>query len=114
MTKVLTDWNGLMISALCRGGSAFGDDPLIEAAERAASFIMENMITSDGRLLHCLRSKSSAVEGFVDDYAFFIAALIDLYEATFDAGYLDIALKLQRVMIEDFGTKQTAVSSSLR
>ena len=100
--KVLIDWNGLMISALSKGGSAFGDDKLIEAAKCAASFIMENMITSEGRLFHCLRSKGSVVEGFVDDYAFFIAALIDLYEATFDAGYLDSAVKLQRVMIEDF------------
>jgi hypothetical protein len=100
--KVLTDWNGLMISALCRGAGAFGDDHFIEAALRAASFIIENMITPDGRLLHCRRLNAGAVEGFADDYAFFIAALIDLYEATFDARYLDIALKLQHVMIEDF------------
>ncbi|MBE9531378.1 MAG: thioredoxin domain-containing protein, partial [Proteobacteria bacterium] len=100
--KALTDWNALMITALSKGGSAFGDDRLVEAAVRAASFIIENMITPDGRLLHCLRGTGSSVEGFVDDYAFFISALIDLYEANFDAKYLEIALKLQRVMIEDF------------
>ncbi len=100
--KVLTDWNGLMISALSRGAGAFGDDALIEGAKRAARFIMENMITIDGRLLHCLRLKGSAIEGFADDYAFFISALVDLYEATFDAEYLSTALKLQHVMIEDF------------
>jgi uncharacterized protein YyaL (SSP411 family) len=100
--KVLTDWNGLMISALSKGGLAFGDEKLIEAARRAADFIIENMITEDGRLLHCLRGECSPVEGFVDDYAFFTAALIDLYEATFDAKYLDRAVRLQQAMIEDF------------
>ena len=100
--KVLADWNGLMISALSRGSGALGEERFKEAAKRAADYIIENMITADGRLLHCLRLKGSAIEGFADDYAFFIAALIDLYEATFDTLYLDKALKLQQVMIEDF------------
>ena len=100
--KVLTDWNGLMISALSKGGLVFGDEKLIEAARRSADYIIENMITEEGRLLHCLRGESSPVDGFVDDYAFFIAALIDLYEATFDVEYLKRAVRLQQAMIEDF------------
>ena len=100
--KVLTDWNGLMISALSRGAGAFEVNDFVDAARRAASYILENMVTEDGRLLHCLRSKGSAIEGFADDYAFFIRGLIDLYETTFDTAYLTKALALQKVMIEDF------------
>ncbi|MEE9542541.1 MAG: thioredoxin domain-containing protein [Thermodesulfobacteriota bacterium] len=100
--KVLTDWNGLMISALSLGASAFDNADYVEAAKRAAGFVIEKMMTADGRLLHRYRAGESAIDGFADDYAFLIKGLIDLYEATFDAVYLSKAVELQKVMIEDF------------
>jgi uncharacterized protein YyaL (SSP411 family) len=105
--KVLVDWNGLMISALSLGARVFDNPDYLEAARGAAAFIFENMITPEGRLLHCQRSKKSSVEGFADDYAFFIRALLDLYEASFDSQYLEKAIELQRVMIEDFWDAST-------
>ena len=100
--KVLVDWNGLMISALSLGAKSFENSDYLDAAKRAVAFILENMVTEDGRLFHRFRAGLSAIEGFADDYAFFIRGLIDLYEATFDTAYLSSALALQKVMIEDF------------
>ncbi len=100
--KVLTDWNGLMISALARAGQALDNTGYIDAAETAAGFILDVLATSDGRLLHRHRNGASGIPGNVDDYAFMIAALLDLYEATFNVHYLEIAIRLQAVLDEHF------------
>jgi uncharacterized protein YyaL (SSP411 family) len=102
--KVLTDWNGLMIAALAKGAEALGEPRYAEAAAKAAAFIFEKMRTGDkeARLLHRWREGESAVGGFLDDYAFFIWGLIELYEATFEVEYLKRALELNGVLIERF------------
>ena len=100
--KVLLDWNGLMIAALAQGARAF-NEPLYErAALRAADFILKEMRTSDGRLLHRYRASEAAIMANLDDYAFFIWGLIELYETTFDAAYLQTALDLNTTMIRHF------------
>jgi uncharacterized protein YyaL (SSP411 family) len=100
--KVLTDWNGLMIAALSKGAQAFDDPEYAEAARRAADFILENMRKPDGRLWHRYRNARAGVEANLDDYAFLVWGLIELYETVFDTEYLKIALDLTSDMVRHF------------
>lgn len=99
--KVLTDWNGLMISALAYGGCVLGESRYLEAAEEAANFILHNMFDR-GRLLHRYRDGESGITGTLEDYAFLTNALLDLYEATFDVLYIEKAVELTGQMLEYF------------
>jgi len=101
--KILADWNGLMIAALARGARVTGKPEYAAAAAKAADFILGGMRTSEGRLLHRYRDGESAIPGYLDDYAFLIWGLIELYEATFDAKWLSEALALTGGMLELFG-----------
>src|SRR3989338_339215 len=100
--KVLTDWNGLMISALSFGSRVLDEPCYREAAERSAQFILKNLMREDGRLLHRWREGESAIAGTIEDYAFFIHGLIDLYEATFNTDYLREAKRLANDMLRLF------------
>jgi len=100
--KILTDWNGLMIAALAKGAQAFDEPEYGEAARRAADFVLENMRKPDGRLWHRYRDGQVGIEANLDDYAFLVWGLIELYEAIFDAKYLRIALDLTRDMLGHF------------
>jgi len=100
--KVLTDWNGLMISALAKGAQAFNEPKYAEAAGRAVDFILNNMRRTDGRLLHRYRDGEAGIQAHLDDYAFLIWGLIELYEATFDVKYLKTALDLNNDLIKHF------------
>ncbi len=91
--KILADWNGLMISALASGSLILRNPCYAEVACKAADFIMEKM-TIHGKLMHRYRDGEVAIEGFLDDYAFFSNALLDLYEATFQVRYLSEAARL--------------------
>lgn len=100
--KILTDWNGLMIAAFAKGAQVFYDKKYEEAARQAVHFILDNMRTSDGMLLHRYREGQAAFPAYVDDYAFFIWGLLELYETTFDTSILKTALELNRVLIKHF------------
>jgi len=100
--KVLTDWNGLMIAAFALGSQVFDEPRYAEAAMKAADFIIDKMIASEGRLLHRYRDGQVAIPGNINDYAFLIWGLINLYEATFDARYLRNALELNSLILENF------------
>ncbi len=99
--KVLTDWNGLMIAALAMGARVFEKAEYGEAAESAVDFVLENMRSSEGRLLHA-RGGQANVPAFLDDYAFLIWGLLELYESTFNVRYLQTALELNKDLIEQF------------
>ncbi len=99
--KVLTDWNGLMIASLSRASTTFGEKLYLDMAEKAANFILDNML-KNGTLIHRYRDGQAGIPGFLDDYAFLIWGLIELYEATFKAEYLEQALKINSILIEDF------------
>ncbi|MBI5180324.1 MAG: thioredoxin domain-containing protein, partial [Nitrospirae bacterium] len=103
--KILIDWNGLMIAALAKGGRAFNEPEYIEAAKRAADFILKKMRDANGRLYHRCRDGEAALSGFLDDYAFFIWGLIELYEATFEASYLKSALEFNNILLNHFWDK---------
>ncbi|MCK4549850.1 MAG: thioredoxin domain-containing protein, partial [Candidatus Krumholzibacteria bacterium] len=104
--KILADWNGLMIAALARGARVTGKPEYAAAAAKAAGFILGGMRTSEGRLLHRYRDGESAIPGYLDDYAFLIWGLIELYEATFDAKWLSEALALADGMLDLFGDNE--------
>lgn len=103
--KVLTDWNGLMISSLAVGSAVLGEETYYIAAKQAADFILEKMMTPEGKLLHRYRQGEAGITGFLDDYAFFVRGLLDLYEAGFDARYLEQAKHLTEKMTELFEDK---------
>src|SRR5208282_595662 len=92
------DWNGLMIAALAKAGSVLNEAKCIEAAEKTADFILNQML-KDGVLYHHYTKGDTAVEGFLDDYAFFVYGLIELYEATFEDKYVQAASALTETMV---------------
>ncbi len=100
--KVLTAWNGLMIAALACGARVLDEPRYAAAAERAAGFIREHLVRSDGRLLARYRDREAAYPGYADDYAFLIWGLIELYEAAFKPDYLAWALQLNGDLLRLF------------
>jgi uncharacterized protein len=104
--KILTDWNALMISSLARAAILLNDESFTKRAEKAFRFLKKHMIRKDGALLHRYRTGEAAIEGMADDYAFLIGALIDLYHATFNPGYLSNALELQKIFVSRFADRK--------
>jgi len=100
--KILTGWNGLMIAALASAGRTFGDSQYIGAAKKAADFILSNMVNERGMLLSSFRAGSCASQAYLDDYAYFVWGLIELFSATQQASFLDSALKYSHIMLEEF------------
>jgi len=100
--KILTDWNGLMIAALAKGAQAFGKPEFAQAAKRAVDFIWEHMYSPKEGLQHRHKGGISGIPAYADDYAFLIWGIIELYQATFDAKYLQRALDLNRLFLARF------------
>jgi len=103
--KIIAAWNGLMVSSLARGGALLSEQRYIAAAEKAADFVL-GKLRRDGRLMRYHRDGRGVGTGFLDDYAFVIMGLLDLYEATFDARWLAEARALAEQMIEQFGDER--------
>ena len=93
--KIITAWNGMMISAFARAAQILDDRAYLETAQRSAKFIREHL-WKDGALVRSYREGASDVAGFADDYAALIAGLLDLYEADFDIAWLQWAAELQK------------------
>jgi uncharacterized protein len=101
--KCLTSWNGLMITAFCRAYQVLGEERYLQAAKTAADFVLERQRTDGGSaLLRVFCKGQSRVAGVLDDYAFFINALVDVYESTGHVSYLREASKLAATMIARF------------
>ena len=99
--KVLTSWNGLMISALAKAYQVLEDERYLRAAEGSADFILNNLLDGE-ELNRRWRDGEAAVDGVLEDYAFMVMGLIDLYESNFDVSRLEEALKLNQAMIDLF------------
>ena len=99
--KILTSWNGLMITAFAKGAQILDEPRYLNAATRAADFIIENMWNGE-TLLRRYRQGEAAIPGFLDDYAFFAQGLMDLYETSFDLRYLHAATAITERMIDLF------------
>ncbi len=100
--KVLTSWNGLMISAFARAGFALNEPKYVAQAQKAADFILGNLRQPDGRLLRSWRNGQARHNAVLDDYSFFIAALIDLFQTDGDTKWLKEALALQTILDRDY------------
>ncbi len=104
--KILTAWNGLMISAFAKGAQIVDEPRYADAARGAASFIRQRLWDDQrGVLLRRYRDDESKIDGFLDDYAFFINALLDLYETTFDPEDFAFAARLAERAMELFEDK---------
>ena len=100
--KILTDWNGLMIAAMAKGGKILKKPVYIDAAIKSADFIIKNLRDSDGKLKKRYRNNQAGLQPHIDDYAFFIWGILELYEATFETRFLMSALELSKIMVDDF------------
>jgi uncharacterized protein YyaL (SSP411 family) len=101
-TKILADWNGLMIAAIAAAARSFDSDEYLGAARKAADFVLKRMTDKQGRLYHCWKDGEPTCDGGLEDYAFMICGLLELYEACFEPGYLAAALQLNKVLNEHF------------
>ncbi|MFU8812577.1 MAG: thioredoxin domain-containing protein, partial [Balneolaceae bacterium] len=99
--KILTDWNGLMIAALARTGRLLDDQHYTEKACRAFDALLER-VWSSGRLQHVASDGTNSIPGMADDYAFLIAAAIELHQTTLEPHYLNRALALQKAFDAHF------------
>ncbi len=109
--KVVISWNGLMINGLAEAYAAFGDDSFIEMARRAADFIIEHSVSSKGKIYRILNGEEPSVEGFLEDYALFVQALIRLFEVTSEPRYLLKAKVLAGYVMENFSSEGTSLFS---
>jgi len=91
--KILTSWNGLMISGMSWGYKISRDKKYLESAINSAQFIKDNLY-KDGQLIHSYRDGKISKGQFLEDYAFLIRGLIDLYEVSFDYGWIEFAKEL--------------------
>lgn len=96
-TKIITSWNGLMISALAKASQALDEPMYLEAANRAKLFLRAHVYQpTSGRLKRRYRAGCADIDGYLDDYTFLTQGLLDLYEASFDVRLLSWAIQLQQ------------------
>jgi len=103
--KVITSWNGLMISGFVYGFMATETPQYLQAAEKAVHFLLEEMF-QERKLRRTYYKGRGRGEGYAEDYAFFIQALLDLYEITFNKNYLNKARELNKIMMDKFWDKE--------
>ena len=102
--KVIVSWNALMISSLAKVSYALGKKEYFDAADKAVTFIVERMSKEDGTLNRVYRENVSHIDAFAEDYSYFGNSLIDMYEASFDSKYLELAKKYADILIDQFYT----------
>src|SRR5690606_38800601 len=95
-------WNALAIEAFAKAGVALEEPRYVEAARRAADFILGTMRTGSGRLLHTYRAGEARLSAYLDDYTTLAASLVTLYQATFDERYIDESVALMETVREHF------------
>jgi len=105
--KVLVNWNALAITAMARAGAAFNEPRYTAAAQKAATFVLEKMRRSDGRLLHTWRNGEAKLDAYLDDYAGMIVALLTLYQTDFNERWIDEAAELANQTVKHFGDEET-------
>ncbi len=101
-TKVLTDWNGLMIASFAKAARVLNKKKYEKIAISAMNFLLSKMLLKDNKLMHRYREGHIAINGKLDDYAFLIYGLMELYETTLDIEYLENAVQLNDFTIKHF------------
>ncbi|MEZ6063329.1 MAG: thioredoxin domain-containing protein [Planctomycetaceae bacterium] len=100
--KIITAWNGMMISGMSLASRVLGEPRYWKAAGRAADDILQNLRADDGRLFHTARHGRPSIRAFADDYACLIDGLVELYQATFDESRIDQGAELADLLLADF------------
>ena len=103
--KILVSWNALAIRGMARAGRVFGREEWVASARRAAEFMRASM-WRDGRLLATYKDGRAHLKAYLDDYAFLIAALLELMQASFDPRDLEFACRMADVLLEQFEDAQ--------
>ena len=104
--KILTDWNGLMLSAFATAGAVFNDSEFTDTAVEIESFISSKLVSSDGQLLHRFRDGDAGIDAMADDYTYFVWGLIELHQTTQDPIYLEKAIHFQSEFSKEFSDKE--------
>lgn len=100
--KILTSWNSLMIKGLCKAYQAFTDEKYLQLALKNYQFLNKNMVRNEDGLYRNYKNGKASINGFLDDYALFIEAIIYLYECTFDEAFLHQAKALTDYTLDHF------------
>ena len=100
--KTLLSWNALMVTGYLDAYDAFGEKLWLEIAERNVNFVLEKMSAADGGLFHSYKNNKATINGFLEDYAFFIQALVRMYQATYDVTFLNKAKDLTAYTLQNF------------
>ena len=100
--KILTSWNGLMISGFAKGYAVSGDKRYLDTAKNAIDFIESKLASNDGRLRRTFKDGQSKLNGYVEDYAFYVNGLLDLFAASSREQYLSKSVKYTDFMLEHF------------
>ena len=100
--KVIVSWNALAISAFARASILLDDNTYLDAARRAANFLLADVVRDDGRLLHTWRHGKAKIDGYLDDYSCLINSILDLYTVSLDQVWISKACGLTETMIELF------------
>jgi uncharacterized protein YyaL (SSP411 family) len=100
--KVLTSWNGLMISAFAKGYAVTGANEYIQAANNAVSFVESKLSAGNGRLYRTFKDGQSKLNAYLDDYAFYVAGLLDLFSVDSRLQTLDKAVLYTDFMLDHF------------
>ena len=101
--KILTSWNGIMIRGMAMGYQLTGNPEYLEACKKSAEFVLTTLSQDNGLLLRTYRAGKSHLNAYLEDYSYFIAGLIALYEASFESRWLTEAERLANIMIDQFG-----------
>jgi uncharacterized protein len=104
--KRLAAWNALMLAALAEAGAVLGREDYLEAARRCAEFVLGEMRDGEGRLLRAYKDGEARLNGYLEDNAFLLEALLALYEASFEPRWFEAAEALAAATIERFGDRQ--------
>jgi uncharacterized protein YyaL (SSP411 family) len=107
--KQLTSWNALMIKGYCDAYNVFNNEKFLESAKRCANSILAEVKKSDGCLNHSFKNGKATINGFLEDYSFFIEALLALYQSTFDEQWLNEARRFGDYVIQHFYDEKTGM-----
>jgi uncharacterized protein YyaL (SSP411 family) len=104
--KILTSWNGLMLAAFAEAARYLDRDDYRLVAERNAGFLLRELRQETGRLLRSWKDGKSKLNGYLEDYAYLIEGLLELYQTTFDPRWFVVAQELADTMLEHFADSE--------
>ncbi|MRI00153.1 DUF255 domain-containing protein [Kriegella sp. EG-1] len=106
--KIITSWNALLINGFINAYEAFGDMEYLNMATSLLEFVEKNSLTN-GVLVHTFKKGSERKEGFLEDYAFMVDAILRVYEVTMDTEYLEFAQKLNAAAVKKYSDIETGM-----